>query len=90
MLKRNWLRIQNNNCRVPIEMTANGFRHAVMGPYPDEVTTDIPEHAFLASDPNTDWDERARGLGATMSNPVGSSAEENILCHTDDRSDDTL
>ena len=73
--------------RVPVEMTANGFRHAVMGPYPSEVTTDIPEHAFLASDPNTDWDERARGLGATISLPVGSSAEENILCHTNDRFD---
>ena len=71
-------------------MTNNGFRHAVMGAYPDEVTTDIPEHAFLASDANTDWDERARGLGATMANPVGSSAEENVLCHTDDRSDDIL
>ena len=65
-------------------MTANGFRHVVMGPYPLEVTTDVPEHAFLASDPNNDWDKRARGLGATMKNPVGSSAEENILCHTDD------
>ena len=65
-------------------MTANGFRHVVMGPYPSENTTNIPEHAFLGSDPNTNWDERARGLGATMSLPVGSSAEENILCHTND------
>ena len=68
-------------------MTNNGFRHAVMAPYPMEVTTDIPEHAFLANDANTDWDERARGLGATMNIPVGSSAEENILCHTNDRLD---
>ena len=76
-----------NDSRVPITMTSNGFRHAVMAPYPLEVTTDVPEHAFLADDANTDWDERARGLGATMSIPVGSSAEENILCHVDDRPD---
>jgi len=32
------------------------------------------------------WDERARGLGATTFIPVGSSAEENAMCHDDDRS----
>ena len=89
MLKSNCIRIENDP-RVPLTMTNNGFRHAVMAPYPMEVTTDIPEHAFLANDANTDWDERARGLGATMNIPVGSSAEENILCHTNDRLDDDL
>ena len=29
----------------------------------DEVTTDIPEYAYLKNDPDTDWDQRARGLG---------------------------
>ena len=86
MLKSNCIRMKNDS-RVPITMTSNGFRHAVMAPYPLEVTTDVPEHAFLADDANTDWDERARGLGATMAIPVGSSAEENILCHVDDRPD---
>ena len=52
-----------------------------MGAYPSELTTDIPEHSWLGSE----YDERARGLGATLSNPVGSSAEENALCHLDDR-----
>lgn len=47
----------------------------------DEVTTDIPEHAFLASDPNTNWDTRARGLGGTIYVPLTSCAEENILCY---------
>ena len=68
------------------KMTSNGFRHAVMAPYPTELTTDIPEHAWLGDS----WNERARGLGATMSLPVGSSAEENILCHNNDRSDHIL
>lgn len=50
----------------------------------DEVTTDIPEHAFLANDPNTDWDKRARGLGGTVAVPVTTCAEENVLCYTVD------
>ena len=66
-----------------ILITSNpAARHAVMAAYPQEVTTDIPEHSFL--DPSF-WDERARGLGATTSVPVGSSAEENLLCLPDDR-----
>ena len=49
--------------RVFFKMNENQFRHAVMAAYPAELTTDIPEHSFLSSDPNTNWDERARGLG---------------------------
>ena len=51
----------------------------------DEVTTDIPEHAYLADDPNTDWDARARGLGGTVSVPITTCAEENVLCYQIDR-----
>ncbi|MFA6128619.1 MAG: PKD domain-containing protein [Bacteroidales bacterium] len=50
----------------------------------DEVTTDIPEHAFLANDPTTDWDKRARGLGGTVDVPITTCAEENVLCYTVD------
>ncbi len=50
----------------------------------NEVTTDIPEHAFLAADPNTDWDTRARGLGGTVEVPLTSCAEENLLCYSQD------
>ena len=67
--------------RVAQSMNDNNFRHAVMAAYPSELTTDIPEHAWLGSE----WNERARGLGATVSVPVGSSAEENVLCYPDDR-----
>jgi hypothetical protein len=48
-----------------------------------EVTTDIPEHSDLT--PKDYWDQRARGLGATLARPAVSAAEENILCLADDR-----
>lgn len=50
-----------------------------------EVTTDIPEHAYLANDPNTDWNQRARGLGGTPGNPISTAGEENLLCLPNDR-----
>ena len=68
--------------RVTASMTTRGFRHAVMAAYPGELTTHLPEHAFL--DPGY-WNERARGLGATLQVPLGSSAEENVLCYPSDR-----
>ena len=71
----------NVDPRVAQSMNAKGFRHAVMATYPAELTTHIPEHAWLGAY----WNERARGLGATVALPVGSSAEENILCHSNDR-----
>lgn len=51
----------------------------------NEVTTDIPEHAHLANDPDVDWDERARGLGGTPQNPITTAGEENLLCLVGDR-----
>ena len=48
--------------QVSQSMNDYNFRHAVMAAYPAELTTNIPEHAFLDSD---FWDERARGLGNT-------------------------
>jgi PKD repeat protein len=50
-----------------------------------EVTTDMPEYAFLRNDPDTDWDERSRGLGGTIWVPLSTGAEENILCYSNDR-----
>ena len=47
--------------RVLASMNSHGFRHAVMAAYPLELTTHIPEHAWLS--PASYWDERARGLG---------------------------
>ncbi len=48
-----------------------------------EKTTDIPEHSDLT--PKDYWDERARGLGATLDRPAVSCAEENVLCESGDR-----
>ena len=54
-----------------------------MAAYPKELTTDIPEHSFLT--PADYWNERARGIGGTIDHPLGSNAEENALCHSNDR-----
>lgn len=61
------------------KMISNKARVGIMSK--DEVTTDIPEHAFLANDPNTDWNKRARGLGGTVGVPITTCAEENVLCY---------
>ena len=45
-----------------------------------ELTTDIPEHAFLKNDILIDWDARARGLGGTPEVPITTVGEENLLC----------
>ncbi|CAM1302306.1 Uncharacterised protein g3216 [Pycnogonum litorale] len=57
----------------------NNGRFAIMAT--DEVTTHIPEHRHLG----VTWNTRARGLGATLSYPVSTGAEENVLCHQNDR-----
>ena len=50
-----------------------------------ELTTDIPEHSDLnKAFPDTDWNIRSRGLGATLARPASSGAEENLLCLTND------
>ncbi|XP_023321253.1 uncharacterized protein LOC111695985 isoform X2 [Eurytemora carolleeae] len=56
------------------------FRQAVMGRFPSEVVTSLPEYSHL--DPNF-WYNR-RGCGATDGIPVGSNAEEDVLCYSDD------
>lgn len=61
-----------------------GIRIGIMAA--GEVTTDIPEHSDLyEAFPGTDWDTRARGLGATPVRPASTAAEENVLCYTSDR-----
>jgi hypothetical protein len=62
----------------------NKIRIAVMSK--DEMTTDIPEHSDLnKAFPETNWDTRARGLGATRIRPATSCAEENLLCYAKDK-----
>ncbi len=50
----------------------------------DEGITLLPQYAFLRNDPNMDWDARARGLGGNIFTPLGSGAEENLLCYDND------
>ncbi len=61
-------------------MRANRVRVAVMAAA--EYTTDLPEHSRMS--PKQFWDRRARGLGATRSNPVVSCGEENLLGYRGD------
>jgi len=56
-------------------MADSGSRFIVMAH--NEMTTDIPEHANLQ--PKDYWDARARGLGGSLSDPVCSCGEENLL-----------
>lgn len=61
-------------------MIKSGSRMIVMAH--DEFTSDVPEHSKLR--PADYWDARARGLGGSKSEPVCSSAEENILAFEGD------
>jgi hypothetical protein len=46
----------------------------------EERLTDMPEYRDLdAAFPDIDWDSRARGLGATLSRPLVSCGEDNLL-----------
>lgn len=65
------------------QMVKNHVRLVIIGK--DEVTTDVPEYKFLKNDKKTNWDTRARGLGATRQVPVVSCAEENVLAYPSDR-----
>lgn len=60
-----------------------GARVTIMARY--EGTTDVPEHAFLVRDTTMNWDLRARGLGGSLSLPLSSCAEENILGYQIDK-----
>lgn len=65
-------------------MIKNRVRIAIMAK--DEQTLDIPEHSDLQrAFPQTDWNKRARGLGATKERPAISAAEENLLKYPEDR-----
>ncbi|WP_457129431.1 hypothetical protein [Mucilaginibacter sp. HD30] len=73
------------------KLIANKIKVAVMGI--NEVTTDIPEHSDLnTAFPETNWNTRTRGLGATVARPVVSCAEENLLGYARDnyRGEDIL
>lgn len=66
------------------EMLNLKLRIAVMAH--TEQTLDVPEHSDLQKAfPATDWNKRARGLGATKERPAVSCGEENLLGLPGDR-----
>jgi hypothetical protein len=59
----------------------------------NEYTTDLPEFAYMANEPEKDfpeltgkefWDARARGLGGSETDPLCTVAEENVLGYPGD------
>lgn len=56
-------------------MALGGSRMVVMAH--SELTTQVPEHAWLT--PKDFWDRRARGLGGSETDPICSCGEENLL-----------
>ena len=51
-----------------------------------EKMTDIPEYKdFNTRFPGTDWNQRVRGFGGSVENPICSCGEENLLCLPNDR-----
>ncbi|MFN8529104.1 MAG: hypothetical protein U0670_10865 [Anaerolineae bacterium] len=84
-LQAAWLIIANMMQGLPDvvgSFQANHLLIAIVGEH--EGITEIPEYAFLRTDPNTDWNARSRGFGASPQVPVGSGAEENLLCYASD------
>lgn len=72
---------------VVMRMISNKVRIVIISR--NESTTDIPEYSNLDTNfplnNGESWNIRSRGLGATMSIPVSSGAEENIMCLPGDR-----
>lgn len=70
--------------RLSTTLAGTGVRLGIIGR--DQRTTEMPEYRDLnEAFPETDWDTRARGLGATLERPLVSAGEENVLCLPDDR-----
>jgi hypothetical protein len=72
-------RIFTTDDRLAPTLAADGIRLGIIGR--SQRTTEMPEYRDLNEVfPETDWDSRARGLGATSERPLISAGEENVLC----------
>lgn len=77
------MRLLSTDDRLAPAIAGAGVRVGVIGR--DQRTTEMPEYRDLyEAFPDTDWDNRARGLGATVERPLVSVGEENVLCLPDD------
>lgn len=68
--------------RADVVKAMNESRVRVVVMAATEYTTDVPEHSRMKT--KQFWDRRARGLGATPSNPAVSCGEENLLDYPGD------
>ena len=68
--------------RADVVKAMNESRVRVVVMAATEYTTDVPEHSRMKT--KQFWDRRARGLGATPSNPAVSCGEENLLGYPGD------
>ncbi len=89
-LQRAWVIVTDMLAGMPqanalkASMTGLRTRIGIIGV--QQATTDMPEHRDLYTQfPGIDWNNRARGVGATPQMPLLSIAEENLLCYTSDR-----
>lgn len=65
-------------------LAMSGIRMGIIGD--KEVTLDMPEYSDLnKAFPGTDWNKRARGLGATWVRPLTTGSEENLLLYPNNR-----
>jgi hypothetical protein len=86
-LHRAWIVIWNMSRKKPAalqQMKNQRIRFGIVGR--DQKTTDMPEWSDLnTAFPETDWNTRTRGVGATAQRPLVGVGEENLLCLSNDR-----
>ncbi|MGB3258338.1 MAG: hypothetical protein WBA72_10180, partial [Ornithinimicrobium sp.] len=77
-------RMLDHRPKIGRRMADFSIRVAIIGR--DQQTTDMPEWSDLnEAFPETDWDTRTRGVGATFERPLVGAGEENLLCLPEDR-----
>ena len=75
--------IFKHNPAVDAQLATTEVRLGIIGR--NQRTTEMPEYRDLyEAFPDIDWDNRARGLGATVARPLVSNGEENTLCLPED------
>jgi hypothetical protein len=86
-MHRSWTMIRTMSSKRPdvlARLSASNIRFGVIGK--SQRVTEMPEWSDLyTAFPGTDWDNRARGFGATVARPLVGIGEENMICDPADR-----
>jgi hypothetical protein len=86
-MQRTWTMIRAMSRKRPDvlpRLAAANIRFGVIGK--SQRVTEMPEWSDLyTAFPGTDWDNRARGFGATVARPLVGIGEENMICDVTDR-----